>query len=210
VTDGRTQLVGRGYDVMADRFIEWRDRTEGDQRARWRDELADRLDEGARILELGCGAGVPDTKALAARFRVTGVDISAEQIRRARTNVPAAEFLLGDITALDIEPASYDAVASFYAFNHIPRELLAGLLADIDSWLKPAGLLLTAFATSDTESWTGEWLGTTMFFSSFTPDTNRRLLVEAGFEILRDEIVTMLEPSPDGGQGQWQWVLARR
>jgi hypothetical protein len=48
-----------------------------------------------------------------------------------------------------------------------------------------------------------------MFFSSFTPDTNRRLLADAGFEILRDEIVTMLEPSPDGGEGTWQWVLAR-
>jgi cyclopropane fatty-acyl-phospholipid synthase-like methyltransferase len=209
VTDDRTQLVGRGYDVMADRFIEWRDRIEGDQRARWRDELADRLDDGARILELGCGAGVPDTRVLAARFRVTGVDISPEQIRRARTNVPDAEFLVGDITALDLQPASYDAVASFYAFNHIPRELLAGLLADIHSWLKPGGLLLTVFATSDTESWTGEWLGTTMFFSSFTPDTNRRLLADAGFQILRDEIVTMLEPSPDGGKGQWQWVVAR-
>jgi cyclopropane fatty-acyl-phospholipid synthase-like methyltransferase len=195
---------------MADRFLEWRDRSEGDQRSDWRDELAHRLDEGARILELGCGAGVPDARALAARFRVTGVDISPEQIRRARTNVPEAEFFVGDITALDIEPASYDAVASFYAFNHIPRELLAGLLADIHDWLKPAGLMLTAFATSDTESWTGEWLGTTMFFSSFTPETNRRLLADAGFSILRDEIVTMLERSPDGGTGQWQWVLARR
>jgi cyclopropane fatty-acyl-phospholipid synthase-like methyltransferase len=195
---------------MADRFLEWRDRIEGDQRSDWRDELAHRLDEGARVLELGCGAGVPDARALAARFRVTGVDISPEQIRRARTNVPEAEFFVGDITALDIEPASYDAVASFYAFNHIPRELLAGLLADIHDWLKPAGLMLTAFATSDTESWTGEWLGTTMFFSSFTPETNRRLLADAGFSILRDEIVTMLERSPDGGTGQWQWVLARR
>jgi SAM-dependent methyltransferase len=141
---------------------------------------------------------------------VTGVDISAEQIRRARTNVPEAEFRVGDITALDLEPASYDAVASFYAFNHIPRELLAGLLADIHSWLRPAGLLLTAFATSDTESWTGEWLGTTMFFSSFTPETNRELLSDSGFELILDEIVTMLEPSPDGGEGRWQWVLARR
>jgi ubiquinone/menaquinone biosynthesis C-methylase UbiE len=210
VTDDRTQLVGRGYDIMADRFLEWRDRIEGDERSRWRDELALRLDEGARILELGCGAGIPDAKALAARFRVTGVDISPEQIRRARTNVPDVEFLVGDITALEVEPASYDAVASFYAFNHIPRELLAGLLADIHRWLRPAGLLLTVFATTDEESWMGEWLGTTMFFSSFTPDTNRRLLADAGFEILLDEIVTMLEPSPDGGEGQWQWVLARR
>jgi cyclopropane fatty-acyl-phospholipid synthase-like methyltransferase len=40
------------------------------------------------VLELGCGAGVPDTQRLASHFRVTGIDISAEQVRRARTAVP--------------------------------------------------------------------------------------------------------------------------
>jgi len=36
------------------------------------------------VLELGCGSGAPDTQRLAARFRLTGVDISREQLRRAR------------------------------------------------------------------------------------------------------------------------------
>ena len=52
--------------------------------ARWRDELTHRLPEGARVLELGCGAGVADTRELARRFSVTRVDISPEQVSRAR------------------------------------------------------------------------------------------------------------------------------
>jgi ubiquinone/menaquinone biosynthesis C-methylase UbiE len=209
VKDSRTQLVGAGYDRIADRFLDWRDRIQGDQRARWRRELSDRLPDGARVLELGCGAGVPDAQELAARFRVTGVDISEQQIRRARANVPEAEFVAGDFTAIDVEPSSFHAVVSFYAFNHVPRELLPGLLSQIHGWLRPGGLLLAVFGTSDTEAWTGEWLGSTMFFSSFPPATNRRLLAEAGFELVLDEIVTMVEPEPDGA-GEWQWVLARR
>ena len=39
-------------------------------------ELVARLPKGARVLELGCGAGVPDTQRLAARFQLTGVDVS--------------------------------------------------------------------------------------------------------------------------------------
>jgi cyclopropane fatty-acyl-phospholipid synthase-like methyltransferase len=209
VTDPRTQLVGAGYDQIADHFLEWGDRVEGDQRARWRRELTERLPDGARILELGCGAGIRDTKLLAERFRVTGVDISGEQVDRARANVPSAEFVQSDFTQLDLAPSSFEAVAAFYSFNHVPRDLLGDLLARVHSWLVPAGLFLTALGTSDTESWTGEWLGTTMFFSSFPPEANRHLLVDAGFVLLLDEIVTMIEPEPDG-EGQWHWVLARR
>jgi cyclopropane fatty-acyl-phospholipid synthase-like methyltransferase len=209
VTDLRTQLVADGYDVIADHFVEWSRRIEGDERVRWRGELTRRLPDGARVLELGCGAGVADTRALAKRFSVTGVDISREQVSRARANVPTADFICCDFTRLELQPESFEAVAAFYSFNHVPRELLAGLLARIHAWLVPDGLLLSAFGTGDTESWTGEWLGTSMFFSSFPPETNRRLLREAGFTLELDELMTMIEPEPDG-ESRWHWVLARR
>jgi hypothetical protein len=62
VTDPRTDLVGRGYDVIGEHFAEWRDRIVGDPRREWEEELVSRLQDGARVLELGCGAGVPDTQ----------------------------------------------------------------------------------------------------------------------------------------------------
>ena len=93
--DPRTDLVGRGYNAIGERFAEWRDRIVGDPRREWEAELVSRLPEGARVLELGCGAGVPDTQRLAKRFQVTGVDVSAEQVRRARASVPEAVFIEG-------------------------------------------------------------------------------------------------------------------
>jgi len=201
------EIVGSGYDAMADRFLAWRDTIEGDPSDRWAGELVSRLRPGARILELGCGAGVPHTKRLADTFEVTGVDISLAQIQRARMNVPRSEFVLSDFTELDIVPCSYDAVASFYALNHVPRGLLAPLFGDIRTWLAPDGLFLTALGTEDAEEWTGEWLGVPMFFSSFPPKTNSQLLDEAGFERLLDEVVTFHEPE---GDVAFQWVLARR
>ncbi len=207
MTDPRTELVGRGYDKIGDRFAEWRDRIVGDPRREWEEELVSRLQDGARVLELGCGAGVPDTQRLVGRFQVTGVDVSAEQVRRARVAVPEAEFIQADFTALDLEPKSFDAVVSFYAFNHVPRELLTPTFVRIHRWLVPRGLLMTALGTSDTEAWTGDFLGAPTFFSSFPPETNTRLVREAGFEILRDELVTFREPD---GDATFQWILAMR
>ncbi|MDQ3163233.1 MAG: class I SAM-dependent methyltransferase, partial [Actinomycetota bacterium] len=181
-------------------------RIEDDPRAEWRDELLSRLPAGARVVELGCGGGTSETKLLAERFRLTGVDLSSEQVRRARKRVPAAAFVHADFTTIEFEARSIDAVAAFYSFNHVPRDLLAGLFARIHSWLPPNGLFLTALGARDSPDWVGEWLGATMFFSGWDPGTNRRLLAEAGFRLLRDEVVTFQEPE---GPAEFHWVLAQ-
>jgi len=205
VPDPRTQIVADGYDAIGETFAAWRERIVGDPRDEWADELVARLQDGARVLELGCGAGSPETKRLAQRFAVTGVDISPRQVERARAAVPEAEFVCADFTELELPAASFDAVASFYVFNHVPRELLAPVLASIHGWLVPGGWLLTAFGQSDNPGWTGEWLGAQTFFAGFPPDVNSRLVREAGFAIERDEVVTFEEPE---GPASFQWVLA--
>jgi SAM-dependent methyltransferase len=207
VTDERIEIVRRGYDEIADAFVEWRDRIEDDPRQRMTGELVSRLSDGARVLELGCGSGVPDTRRLAARFRVTGVDVSAEQVRRARANVPDADFVEADFTSLELEPGSFDAVVAYYSFNHVPRDLLADVFARVHGWLVPGGLFLVALGSSDLPDWTGEFVGTTMFFSGWPAETNRELLRGAGFELLLDELPTMHEPE---GDVTFHWVLARR
>ena len=75
------------------------------------------------------------------------------------------------------------------------------------SSLRAGGLFLTALGTSDTDNWTGDFLGAPNYFSSFPPDVNSRMLREAGFELLRDELVTITEPE---GGATFQWILARR
>jgi cyclopropane fatty-acyl-phospholipid synthase-like methyltransferase len=206
VTDARTQIVADGYDAIGDTFAAWRERIVGDPRSEWEDALASRLEDGARLLELGCGGGSPETKRLARRFAVTGVDISPQQVKRARVEIPGAEFLCADFSDLELPAGSFDAVASFYVFNHVPRELLAPLLVRIHGWLAPGGRLLTSFGVSDLEAWTGEWLGAPTFFSSFPAEVNSRLVREAGFTIERDEVVVFEEPE---GPARFQWVLAR-
>jgi len=208
VSDPRVELVARGYDEIAARFLDWAQQVDGDPRLDWLEDLARRLPDGAHVLELGCGAGEPCTRLLSERFRVTGVDASSTQVALARTNVPDTTILHADFLQVELPPASFDAACSFYVFNHVPREHLRPLARRIAGWLRPGGLFMHAFGASDLPGWTGDWLGAETFFSSFEPEENRRLVEEAGLEVLRDEIVTLVEP--DHGDASFEWILARR
>jgi SAM-dependent methyltransferase len=209
VRDSRTQIVADGYDAMGETFAVWRKEIAGDPRREWENKLVSLLPDEARLLELGCGPGTAETRRLARRFTVTGVDISSRQVERARAAIPEATFVCADFTELELPAGSLDAVVAFYTLNHVPRELLAPLLTNAHRWLVPGGRLMVAFGTSDNPGWTGEWLGAPSFFASYLPEVNSRLVREAGFSIEEDEIVTFVEPEPDPGTGRFQWVLAQ-
>jgi SAM-dependent methyltransferase len=207
VSDPRTALVGAGYDTMADAWEAWSARVKSDPRREWLAELIARLPAGGQLLELGCGNGTEETRKLAASFQLTGIDLSSEQLRRARHRVPSADFVQADIATVEFEPASFDGVCAFYVLNHFPRDLLAALFGRVQTWLRPGGVFLAALGVGDEEGWHGEWLGVPMFFSSFPAETNTRLIVAAGFEPLRNEVVAIDEPE---GSVQFQWILATR
>lgn len=207
MTDPRTELVAAGYDAMIDTWEAWKAQITDDPRADWCADLVSRLTAGAHVVELGCGGGTAETALLAAPFELTCVDLSERQLERAQARVPEARYVLADIAEVDFPAGSLAAVASFYVLNHFPRALLPHLFERIHRWLRPDGLLLITLGASDLPGWTGEWLGAPTYFSGHEPDVNRRLLVEAGFEIVRDEVVTIQEPE---GDATFHWVLARR
>ena len=163
-------LVRRGYDAISVAY-----RSDDGQAAAssaedvsrysgWAAELAALLPAGATVADLGCGIGVPVTRALTGhRLRVIGVDFSAVQLARARRLVPAARLVQADMTALHLRPASLDAVVSFYALIHVPLADQRELFPRIRSWLRPGGYLL---AITGAQRWTGTepYLGAPMFW----------------------------------------------
>ena len=205
--DDPAKIVADGYDSMAEHYLAWGREVVDPTAERLLGELIGRLPVGARVLDLGCGAGLPWTRRLAAGFDVTGVDVSAEQVRLARRNVPGASFLQADMATLEMPPESLAAVTAFYSVSHLPRDRHADLFRRIATWLAPEGLLLATLGATDSPDWTGEWLGVPMFFSAFDAAANRALLREAGFELLVDEVAQVREPE---GAVEFLWVLARR
>src|SRR3954463_15972162 len=135
------EIVARGYDAIALRYAQWAGQIASPALA-WLRDLDARLRAGADVLELGCGRGVPGTRELARRHRVTGVDISAVQIELARHHVPEASFVHADATELDIANGSLDAVVALYLFGHVPADEQRGLIGRIALWLADGGFFL--------------------------------------------------------------------
>lgn len=150
-------------------------------------DLAARLSPGDRVLDAGCGAGVPVTETLARTFEVVGVDFSAAQLELASENVPAAEFLRQDVTSLGLQGGTFDAVCMYYTLFNVPREEHRALLADLHRVLRPGGLLLfDAGRNSCRRKHEADWLGTgvDMYWSRYDADTYVGMLDDLGFELV--------------------------
>jgi len=174
-------LVRRGYDLCAAAYEAAR-QTEPPPEL---DLLTSRLPDGARVLDIGCGAGVPIARALAGPFAVTGVDISGEQTRRARANVPMGTFIQADIMEVTFPPGSFDAAVAFYSLFHLPREEHPELLRRVGEWLGPGGYLLTTLSFQAEDAYTeDDFFGATMYWSNYGLADYRAILEELGFAIV--------------------------
>lgn len=192
------EIVERGYDRIAERYLEWSDLRPSTVRLWFLDQAISRITDGAEVLDLGCGAGIPMSRALASSRRVTGVDISARQIELARANVPGATFIHDDFTRMEWPSRSVDAVTAFYAFVHVPQAEQPRVVGRIADWLRPGGILLAQFGTGDIPDEVEEgWLGVPMFFAGFTAEANEDMLVRAGFRL---ELSEVREEEEDPGE----------
>jgi ubiquinone/menaquinone biosynthesis C-methylase UbiE len=200
-------IVRDGYDRMADRYAEWAAAPSGGTTERFLERIVALVPDGAEVLDLGCGAGVPVAAALAGRCRVTGVDGSSEQVIRARTRVPEARFEHADIATLARPEASLDVVTAFYSLTHLPRADQTAVIERAARWLRPGGLFCATLGDSDNAGAVeADWLGVPMFFAGFTPEANRRLLAEAGFVPEYDEVCELDE---EDGLATFHYVIER-
>ena len=202
------RIVADGYDRIAERYFAWSDAHPSPVRRAWLERALARIPADTDVLDLGCGAGVPMTRALAEGRRVTGVDLSVRQLELARANVPKATFIQTDMTALDLRPDSLDAVTAFYSLTHLPRAELPGMLAAIHRWLRPGGTFIASLGADESpDEIEQDWLGVPMFFGHPGAKRNVALLRAAGFEI--ETSVIEHEPE-DRHDARFLWVVARK
>ena len=101
---------------------------------------------GTRLLDVGCGAGQLALIAARAGARVTGCDIAANWIGKARTRAAAEGldivFEEGDAESLPYADAQFDAVTSLFGAMFAPRP--ERVAAEINRVCRPGGTIAMA------------------------------------------------------------------
>lgn len=157
------------------------------------------LGEGDRLLDIACGSGGP-TLRIAAQTgaAVLGVDAHADGITAARRQAAvsgladAAAFEVVDASgALPFVDESFDAVMCIDAINHLPDR--PRVLADWARVLKRGGRLLFTDPVVVTGPVTSAEIAIRAslgFFLFVAPETNDRMLADAGLRLDAKEDLT--------------------
>lgn len=198
------------YDTLAPRYDGWSEAIMPDVRAAWARQIEVVVSEGERVVELGCGTGVPVAKWLAARYEYTGVDASPGMLAEARRHVPTATFVQADMETVTFEPGSLGAVIAFSSIIHVPRDRHADLFDAIASWLRPGGLFVASLHSRDqADDFDPDWLGAgPMRWTGFDRETNLAMIAAAGLEVTESEVIDQVEP--DGSAIHPFWLVARK
>lgn len=166
-------------------------------------------DEG-HVLEIGCGSGGPaDFLSQISQCHVTGIDVSAEGIARAKASLGGNKKL--NFLQTDGSPAFpfadnlFDAIICIDAINHIPER--QKIFSSCFRVLKPDGKLLFSDPVVISDLISIEELkvrSSIGFFLFPIPGVNERLLQSAGFSIQRTE-----DGTENMAQVSLRWKQAR-
>jgi cyclopropane fatty-acyl-phospholipid synthase-like methyltransferase len=194
------------YDKIAEQWhANFRGQAYVDRVLGYVDTILAGLPPGAKVLDLGCGTGNPIAKHMVeGGFRVVGVDQSNELLNIAKTVVPEAELIHGNMVEIKFAERFAAAVAWDSIF-HVERKHHSTIFRKLADSLEVGGRLLMSVGGSDAadsavdntgaEGFTSEMFGHTFFYSGYAPNVTRKLLEDVGFEI---EMWEIDDPSSQG------------
>ncbi|MEM8726081.1 MAG: class I SAM-dependent methyltransferase [Pseudomonadota bacterium] len=166
------------------------------------DPFLDRLESGAKVLELGCGGGQDSSRMRARGFDIDATDGVEAMVAKANERFDLGARLLRFDELVVVE--AYHAVWAHACLLHCPRDLLPDVLARIKTSLKPEGLHFASYKLGDGEG--RDLLGRLHNFPS--ADWLRKRYREAGFAEITHHIY--VGKGADGTQRDWIDLTVRR
>ncbi|MDG4859511.1 class I SAM-dependent methyltransferase [Streptomyces sp. T-3] len=188
------------FDAIGARYDDAFPHKEGQVRAgSW---LAETLPPGSRVLDVGCGTGLPTARQLSdAGHRVVGIDLSARMLELARIHVPDGEFHRRDVASLRAEGPGglglFDGIACYFTLLMLPHKEIPYALRQLRALLRPGGLLSLSMVEADLDDAVIPFLGHTIRVSGYLRDELRLIVSAAGLEIAGEDSYAYAPASTD-------------
>lgn len=201
------------FDAIGERYDEAFPHKEGQISAA--DWLVGSLSAGARVLDLGCGTGLPTARQLTdAGLKVVGVDISTGMLALARQRVPEAEFHHADVADLrpggPLDLGRFQAVTAFFSLLMLPRAEIPYALRTVRHLLEPGGLFALSMVEADLDDFSLPFLGGRIRVSGYVRDELRQVVQQAGFEVLDETSYAYAPASADVEPEEHIFLRCRR
>ncbi|MGX5181490.1 class I SAM-dependent DNA methyltransferase [Streptomyces avermitilis] len=201
------------FDAIGDRYDEAFPHKEGQVSVgEW---LIGSLPPGSRVLDLGCGTGMPTARQMTdAGFDVVGVDLSGRMVELARAYVPGATFHQLDVA--DLRPGGsrdlgrFDAVAAFFSLLMLPRPEIPLALLTVRHLLVPGGLFALAMVEADVDDFSIPFVGHTIRVSGYLREDLHTVIETAGFEIVKEFSYTYAPSVADVPPEEQVFLCCRR
>lgn len=176
-------ITSRWYDLLGERCLRYYKKSQDREVAQLRD-LLKKISPKATILDAGCGIAKPVSKFLTQKkYNVIGIDISEEMVKKARKNVPKAQFKVMSMYDLKFPLKKFDAIISFFVILHLEKSKISKVFKDFYRILKERGYLLFSINRGKTEGYL-EFYGKEIFLSTYTKEEIEEILGKTGFRII--------------------------
>ena len=146
-------------------------------------DLARTLPPRARVLDLGCGDGVPVSRLFYERgLPLAALDSSSAMLARYRVHFPGVPVRCVRAQDARFAPASFEAVVAWGVLFHLSEADQAAVVENVSEWLTPGGrFLFTSGGVRGVSE--GEMNGVAFRYVSLGADDYRRLLERSGMRL---------------------------
>lgn len=174
------------------------------------DKFISLLPTGGEVLDVGCGAGTKAKYLVNKGLQVLGIDIAENLIAIAKTEVPAARFLVMDMKELGDLMESFDGVFAQASLLHIPKQEISAVIKSLSGKLKSGGYFYVAVkeikpgqAEEEVVKENDYGYEYERFFSYYTLDEIKKYCIALSMEIAYANVAS-------SGRSNWLHVIAKK
>lgn len=165
-------------------------------------KFLNKLQENARILDFGCGAGRDTKYFLNKGFVVDAIDGSAKLCKMASeyTGIPVQNVMFQDLADME----QYDAIWACASILHLTYHDLITVMKKMVTALKENGVIYTSFKYGNFEG-----VRNGRYFTDMTEEKWKKILLEVGAVTVEEMWITS-DVRQGRGEEKWMNLILRK